>query len=224
MVSALELVDLSRSFTQGGKRLVALDQVSLCVNPGEVVALTGRSGSGKSTLLQVSGLLDTASGGRVLIDGFDATQASDDKRTALRRTSIGFVYQFHHLLPDFSALENVALSARIAGQSRHKANRIAENMLERMALQDRLHHVPAQLSGGEQQRVAIARALATGPSLLLADEPTGNLDDETTQTVFDLLLSIVRTDGVAALVATHDSDLAAQMDRQLHLVSGQVQE
>ena len=222
MVAALEIQGLGRFFHQGDNEVRAVDGISLSVQPGEIVALTGRSGSGKSTLLQLAGLLDQADEGTILINGFNTTKADDNKRSALRRTDIGFVYQFHHLLPDFTALENVSLSARISGEGDVQAKRVAATMLDRMGLKDRMNHVPARLSGGEQQRVAIARALATGPVLLLADEPTGNLDDETTAQVFDLLRSIVQADGVAALIATHDMDLASQMDRTVHLVSGKL--
>ena len=224
MVKSLEIQGLTKVFQQGGKKVVALNGVSLDVAPGEIVALTGKSGSGKSTLLQLAGLLDNATSGTVLLNGFDATAARDDKRTALRRSDIGFVYQFHHLLPDFTALENVALAAKIAGLADTKAKDVARTMLDRMGLSERLDHTPARLSGGEQQRVAIARALATGPVVLLADEPTGNLDDETTASVFETLKTIVKTDGVAALIATHDQDLAKSADRELHLVSGKLHE
>lgn len=218
----LEIRNLDRSFVQGSAVIQVLRGVSLNVAKGEIVALTGRSGSGKSTLLQMAGLLDQTQGGTIRIKGKDAAHASESEKTRLRRSSLGFVYQFHHLLPDFTAVENVAISARIAGYSQHNALIAAQDMMDRVGLADRSDHIPARLSGGEQQRVALARALVTKPSLLLADEPTGNLDDETTEDVFATLKSIVRQENVAALIATHDKVLAKNMDRQLHLVNGQI--
>ena len=222
--SVLELRGVSRSFRQGGGRLEVLRQVSLAVSPGEIVALIGPSGAGKSTLLQISGLLEPPTSGEVLIKGEPAGRLSDARRTELRRTAIGFVYQYHHLLPEFSAAENVILPQMIAGLSRGKARGRALELLAMVGLSQRAEHRPAQLSGGEQQRVAIARALANGPALLLADEPTGNLDHTTADGVFSMLVKLVRAVGLGALVATHNLALADQMDRILALDDGRLVE
>lgn len=221
---ALELTGVSKSYHQGPKELQVLKGVNLTVQPGELVALVGASGSGKSTLLQLSGLLDQPTSGSIVIDGENVVGLKDEARSAIRRTKLGFVYQFHHLLPDFSALENVQIALRIAGLSMQEATDKARGILAEMGLKDRVDHTPAELSGGEQQRVAIARALVTNPTLLLADEPTGNLDEETASRVFKLLVSLVRERGLAAVIATHDQALAAQMDRQLHLSAGVLHE
>jgi lipoprotein-releasing system ATP-binding protein len=201
-----------------------LRQVSLAVAPGEIVALIGPSGAGKSTLLQISGLLEPPTSGEILIKGEPAGRLSDARRTELRRTAIGFVYQYHHLLPEFSAAENVILPQMIAGLSRRKARGRALELLAMVGLSQRAEHRPAQLSGGEQQRVAIARALANGPALLLADEPTGNLDHTTADGVFSMLVKLVRAVGLGALVATHNLALADQMDRILALDDGRLAE
>ena len=193
--------------------LRVLDGVDFSIAAGEIVALLGPSGSGKSSLLHVAGLLEAPTHGEVHINGQATSAIGDAARTRLRRDAIGFVYQFHHLLPEFSALANVELPQLIAGASSQSAAARSEILLTEMGLGERLHHQPAQLSGGEKQRVAIARALANGPSLLLADEPTGNLDVDTSGRVFDALLRIVREHGLAALIATHDRALAARMDR-----------
>jgi lipoprotein-releasing system ATP-binding protein len=222
--SVLELRGVSRSFRQGAGRLEVLRQVSLAVSPGEIVALIGPSGAGKSTLLQISGLLEPPTSGEVLIKGEPAGRLSDARRTELRRTAIGFVYQYHHLLPEFSAAENVILPQMIAGLSRGKARGRALELLAMVGLSQRAEHRPAQLSGGEQQRVAIARALANGPALLLADEPTGNLDHTTADGVFAMLVKLVRAVGLGALVATHNLALADQMDRILALDDGRLVE
>jgi lipoprotein-releasing system ATP-binding protein len=222
--SVLELRGVSRSFRQGAGRLEVLRQVSLAVSPGEIVALIGPSGAGKSTLLQISGLLEPPTSGEVLIKGEPAGRLSDARRTELRRTAIGFVYQYHHLLPEFSAAENVILPQMIAGLSRGKARGRALELLAMVGLSQRAEHRPAQLSGGEQQRVAIARALANGPALLLADEPTGNLDHTTADGVFAMLVKLVRAVGLGALVATHNLALADQMDRILALDDGKLVE
>ena len=222
--SVLELRGVSRSFRQGAGRLEVLRQVSLAVSPGEIVALIGPSGAGKSTLLQISGLLEPPTSGEVLIKGEPAGRLSDARRTELRRTAIGFVYQYHHLLPEFSAAENVILPQMIAGLSRRKARGRALELLAMVGLSQRAEHRPAQLSGGEQQRVAIARALANGPALLLADEPTGNLDHTTADGVFSMLVKLVRAVGLGALVATHNLALADQMDRILALDDGRLAE
>jgi lipoprotein-releasing system ATP-binding protein len=219
----LELDGVCRSFPQGeGERLEVLRGASLTVAPGEAVALVGASGSGKSTLLHIAGLLEKADAGRIVIGGQAAETLGDRGRTALRRTAIGFVYQAHHLLPEFSAVENVALPRIIAGQSRGAARERAAALLSEVGLSARLEHRPGQLSGGEQQRVAIARALANAPKLLIADEPTGNLDPATSESVFAVLLAIVRSTGTGALIATHNLDLAHRMDRILEMREGAV--
>ena len=216
------LTGLTRSFEQGGVRIDVLRGVDLTVQPGEVVALLGPSGSGKSTLLQAVGLLEGGFGGRIEIAGTDATDLSSDDRTALRRDRIGFVYQFHHLLPDFNALENVVLPQLVAGTERGAANTRASELLGALGLAERLDHRPSQLSGGEQQRVAVARALANKPALVLADEPTGNLDEATADKVLAQFLELVRGQGNAALVATHNERLAARMDRVVRLHDGKL--
>ncbi len=221
---ALELAELTRSFRQGDTVIDVLRGVDLRLSRGEIVALLGPSGSGKSTLLQAAGLLEGGFGGRIAILGTEAAGLGDQGRTALRRDRLGFVYQFHHLLPDFSALENVMLAQLVAGAERAAAHARAADLLETLGLGARLHHRPSQLSGGEQQRVAVARALANRPVLVLADEPTGNLDEETAATVLDQFLRLVREQGSAALVATHNRALAARMDRVVQLHHGRLEE
>lgn len=223
MSDALVLRDVRRSFTQGGARLDVLNGADLTIQSGEIVALVGPSGAGKSTLLQIAGLLEPADAGDVIIGGQPAQNLSDDRRTALRRVHLGFVYQFHHLLPEFSAEENVVLPQMIAGVARGAARDRALSLLGAMGLADRASHRPGQLSGGEQQRVAICRALANKPRLLLADEPTGNLDPNTSETVFEELLRLVRTEGLAALICTHNPELAKRMDRTVTLRGGKVE-
>ena len=218
----VRLTQLTRSFEQGGVRIDVLRGVDLTVQPGEVVALLGPSGSGKSTLLQAVGLLEGGFGGRIEIAGTDATDLNSDARTALRRDRIGFVYQFHHLLPDFNAIENVVLPQLVAGTERSAANARAEELLGALGLAERLDHRPSQLSGGEQQRVAVARALANKPALVLADEPTGNLDEATADKVLAQFLELVRGQGGATLVATHNERLAARMDRVVRLHEGKL--
>ncbi len=220
----LALNHVSRSFAQAHGRLEVVKDVSLSLQPGELVALIGPSGAGKSTLLQICGLLEPPSAGEVLIRGRDAGKLSDDERTALRRTTIGFVYQYHHLLPEFSALENIAIPQMIAGIARKEAEGRAKELLNLVGLGKRLDHRPAQLSGGEQQRVAIARALANAPALLLADEPTGNLDHRTSDEVFSLLTKLVKAVGLAAMVATHNLELARRMGRILTITDGELSE
>lgn len=215
--SALVLSSVCRSFVQGGERLDVLSGVDLAVACGEIVALVGPSGAGKSTLLQIAGLLERPDRGSVLVGGIDTSGLDDGQRTALRRRHLGFVYQYHHLLPEFSAVENVVIPQMIAGKSNGQAHVRAMGLLETMGLELRASHRPGQLSGGEQQRVAICRALANAPTLLLADEPTGNLDPETAEKVFSQLLKLVREEGLSALVATHNPDLAARMDRTVTL-------
>jgi lipoprotein-releasing system ATP-binding protein len=216
----LSLRDIKRTFVQGDRRLDVLQGVSLDLRPGEIVALVGQSGSGKSTLLHIAGLLERPDDGDIIVDGKSAGAANDRERTALRRRVLGFVYQYHHLLPEFSAIENVMLPQMLNGRSRGQARAHAAELLAMVQLKDRSDHRPGRLSGGEQQRVAIARAVANAPSVLLADEPTGNLDSSTADTVFRQLLSLVRDTGMAALVATHNHDLAARMDRTVTLKDG----
>ncbi len=218
----LELANLEKVFSQASETLSIFRDLSLVVEAGEIVALVGQSGAGKSTLLHIAGLLDKPSFGTVLIEGRDVTGFSDYKRTILRRHFIGFIYQFHYLLPEFSAMENVILPQMIAGKGRKEAKERAAYLLETLNLGHRLNHRPARLSGGEQQRVAIARALANEPKLILADEPTGNLDPDTSAEVFEMLLSLVKNEGTGALIATHNLDLADQMDRILELRNGKV--
>ena len=218
----IELDGLKRTFRQGRRTLEVLKDISLTVSAGEVVGLLGQSGAGKSTLLHIAGLLEKGDGGRVIIDGVDCSRLGEGERTRLRRTRLGFVYQFHHLLPEFSALENVELPQRIARRSAAQARDRAVEILGRLGLGERLTHRPAELSGGEQQRVAIARALANDPVLLLADEPTGNLDEATADRVIGELLAVVRDRGLAALIATHNMALAARMDRCVHLREGRL--
>jgi lipoprotein-releasing system ATP-binding protein len=196
--------------------------VNLSVDKGEIVALVAPSGAGKSTLLHIAGLLDNADDGVVTLAGQNMTNESDRRRTAARRSDVGFIYQFHHLLPEFTALENIVLPQLSAGVSRLNAEKYAHDLLVRVGMGRRADHRPAALSGGEQQRVAFCRALANGPSLLLADEPTCNLDPETSDQVFDILLELVRGTGLAALIATHNLSLAARMDRTLTLKNGQL--
>ena len=219
----VRLTDLTRSFEQGGVRIDLLRGIELSVAPGEIVALLGPSGSGKSTLLQAVGLLEGGFGGKIEIAGTDATSLTSDARTALRRDRIGFVYQFHHLLPDFNALENVVLPQLIAGTEQAAATQRASELLGALGLAERLDHRPSQLSGGEQQRVAVARALANKPALVLADEPTGNLDEATADKVLAQFLELVRGQGSATLVATHNERLAARMDRVVRLHDGKLE-
>jgi lipoprotein-releasing system ATP-binding protein len=220
MSEALALNELRKTFHQGRSDLHVLNGAALSVRGGEMVALVGPSGSGKSTLMHIAGLLERPDAGQVVVQGQDVSRAGDGERTRVRRGQIGFVYQHHHLLPEFSARENVVLPQMIAGTPRSKARTRAGELLELVGLGERLEHRPAELSGGEQQRVAIARALANDPAVLLADEPTGNLDPTTSARVFDALTKIVRDAGVAALVATHNLELAGQMDRTLRLQDG----
>lgn len=216
----LSVENLHRTYTQAESELHVLHGVSFHVRAGEMVALMGQSGSGKSTLLQCVGLLDTPTSGQISIANNRADGLNEAARTKLRRETIGFVYQAHHLLPEFSALENVVLPMMIAGQSKKTARDRAGKMLEALGLAARTDHRPARLSGGEQQRVAIARALANRPKLLLADEPTGNLDPDTAESVFKMLETLVRKTGVAMLMATHNPELASRMDRTLRLDKG----
>ncbi len=218
----LRLEAIDKTFHQGGKAIEVLHGVSLEVRPGELVALVGPSGSGKSTLLHIAGLLERPDAGEVVIGGQAASALDDNARTGLRRNTIGFVYQYHHLLPEFSALENVILPQMIAGLSKAEARVRAGELLGLVGLSERVEHRPARLSGGEQQRVAIARGLANAPAILFADEPTGNLDPHTAESVFDMLVELVRGAGLAALIGTHNLELAARMDRTLRLEDGHI--
>jgi len=220
MSEPLGVQGLSRAFVQGDRTIEVLRGIDLTLAPGEIVALVGPSGSGKSTLLQAVGLLEGGFSGSIRIAGEEASQLDDDGRTRLRREAIGFVYQFHHLLPDFTAEENVVLPQLIRGQEPKPALERAQALLDALGLAERRDHRPSQLSGGEQQRVAVARALANRPALVLADEPTGNLDEATADRVLDQFLRLVRGEGAAALVATHNERLAERMDRILRLHEG----
>jgi lipoprotein-releasing system ATP-binding protein len=220
LVPVLKLENLRRSFKQGTRELNVLLGASAIVRPGEAVALVGPSGAGKSTLLHIAGLLETPDSGRVVVNGRDCTGMDDGNRTHVRRTDMGFVYQFHQLLPEFSALENVILPQLILGRSYKASQARATDLLSALGLKERLTHRPAELSGGEQQRTAICRALANNPRLILADEPTGNLDPKTAEHVFAELISLIRTAGVGALIATHNLELAGRMDRILTLDNG----
>jgi lipoprotein-releasing system ATP-binding protein len=219
--AALELKGVQQRFRQAGNGwLEVIRRADLRLDPGEMVALVGPSGSGKSTLLHISGLLEHQADGDVVIKGTPTRALNDDRRTALRRTTMGFVYQYHHLLPEFSALENVIIPQMIAGKSRSEARTRATALLQRVGLGERLGHRPAKLSGGEQQRVAIARALANNPAIVLADEPTGNLDVHTADQVFAMLAQLVREDRVAAMIATHNLEIARRMDRAVTIREG----
>jgi lipoprotein-releasing system ATP-binding protein len=219
-VPALELVDVSRSYRQGEARLDVFRGASLRLEPGEIVALVGPSGAGKSSLLHIAGLLDTPDSGEVRIGGRSAGAMSDVERARVRRRAIGFVYQFHHLLPEFTALENVVMPQLIAGVAKAAARARGLELLGGLKLGDRVRHRPDQLSGGEQQRVAIARAVANRPRVLLADEPTGNLDPSSAELVFGEFIALARAQGLAALIATHNFDLAGRMDRTLVVEGG----
>jgi lipoprotein-releasing system ATP-binding protein len=220
MNEVLEVKGLRRSFRQGGVTIDVLRGVDLEVRQGEIVALLGPSGSGKSTLLQAVGLLEGGFEGSIRIAGEEVAELSDGNRTRVRRDTLGFVYQFHHLLPDFTALENVVIPQLVKGESREDSEERAKALLGTLGLSDRLTHRPSKLSGGEQQRVAVARALANRPALVLADEPTGNLDEATADIVFAEFLRLVRDEGSASLVATHNERIAAKMDRVLRLHEG----
>ena len=222
--AVLSIRALRRTYVTGDRTLEVLKGVDIDVFPGEVVGLIGPSGSGKSSLLHAAGLRETPDEGGIWIAGQDVTALDDNERTRVRLHHIGFVYQFHHLLPEFSALDNVALPQRIAGRSKDQARERAGELLGALGLAERVDHQPAQMSGGEQQRVAVARALANHPSLLLADEPTGNLDPETSKVVFAALHELVRTTGVAALIATHNMELAGYMDRVFAIKDGHLEE
>ncbi|NOR63249.1 MAG: ATP-binding cassette domain-containing protein [Rhodobacteraceae bacterium] len=224
MSNVLELKGLTKTYFEGKpNEIKVLSGANLTLKAGEVVGLIAPSGAGKSTLLQIAGLLDNPTSGQVIIAGNAAEKAKDKERTRLRREQIGFIYQFHHLLPEFSAEENIALPQQANGVSHADATARARMLLDRVGLSARYDHRPAELSGGEQQRVAFCRALANGPSLLLADEPTGNLDPETSETVFTALMELVRETGLSALIATHNHELAARMDRVIQLSGGKIE-
>ncbi|MBX2834148.1 MAG: ABC transporter ATP-binding protein [Micavibrio sp.] len=218
----LKIEGLEKAFVQGEQNLTIFQNLSLKVDAGELVALVGQSGSGKSTLLQLAGLLDKPTSGVIKINAKATTKMGEKERTQTRLSKIGFIYQFHHLLPEFTAVENVALPQIIAGVNRSEAKDKAAGILENLGLGKRLSHRPAKLSGGEQQRVAIGRALINDPILLLADEPTGNLDPDTSEGVFEMLLDLARQRGIGALIATHNIDLADRMDRALELKNGRI--
>ncbi len=220
----LKLADVTRTFTQGTRDIHVLQGANAELWAGQAVALVGPSGAGKSTLLHIAGLLEPPTSGRVVVNGRDCAELTEKERTRLRRTDIGFIYQFHQLLPEFSALENVVIPQLILGKSRRHAESRARDLLGGLGLADRVEHRPATLSGGEQQRTAICRGLANGPKLLLADEPTGNLDPKTSEYVFRELIDLIRQQGVAALIATHNMELARRMDRVLRMEDGKLVE
>jgi len=222
VASALSLVGITHGYREGAGRLEVLKGVNLEIAPGEIVALTGPSGSGKSTLLHIAGLLEQASSGTIRLAGNIISDLGDNARTRLRRDHLGFIYQFHHLLPEFSAEENVMLPVMVAGKIRAEARARARELLCLVGLGERLEHRPGELSGGEQQRVAIARALANEPDLLLADEPTGNLDPATAAQVFQLFIEVIKNTGRAALIVTHNPDLASNIGRTVTLADGSV--
>ncbi|MEO0545752.1 MAG: ABC transporter ATP-binding protein [Pseudomonadota bacterium] len=214
--------DVERTYGSGDSKLTVLKDANLTLNAGELVALVAPSGAGKSTLLHLAGLLEEPDGGSIAIDGHECGNLADNARTRMRRLDIGFVYQFHHLLPELNARENITLPMMIAGETTASARARSDALLERLGILPRATHRPGQLSGGEQQRVAIARAVANNPKLLLADEPTGNLDPSTSDVVFDALTDLVRSTGLAALIATHNHALAAQMDRIVTISDGKI--
>jgi lipoprotein-releasing system ATP-binding protein len=224
MSEVLKLEAITRRYKEGEGQLEVFSGLGMSLRPGEIVALVGPSGAGKSSLLHIAGLLEAPTSGEIFIEGVATSRLDDGAKTRIRRETIGFVYQAHHLLPEFDAAENVILPQMIAGKSRADATREAERLLGVLGLGKRLTHRPSQLSGGEQQRVAIARALANRPRILLADEPTGNLDPRTSGGVFDALIQITRAEGLAALIATHNFELASRMDRALLLHQGKLVE
>jgi lipoprotein-releasing system ATP-binding protein len=220
MKNVLKLINVTKEFSQGDQKISAIKGINLEIKKGELVALIGPSGSGKTTLLQIAGLLDGATSGQVFINEIDASKADDKARTEIRKNHVGFVYQFHHLLPEFSALENVALPLLIQGKSKTDSFAAAEKILHEVGLADRLNHKPAELSGGQQQRVALARAVVSKPSLILADEPTGNLDSDLAEKIFALLQSLVKNYEIGCLVVTHNLELTKKADRVVLIKDG----
>ncbi len=220
--AVLNMQNIQRTYGAGERALTVLDGAGFSISRGELVALVAPSGAGKSTLLHLAGLLEMPDGGSLEIGGVECGSLNDDQRTKMRRVDIGFVYQFHHLLPELDARENIALPQLVAGSRQADANNRADNLLDNLGISARATHRPSELSGGEQQRVAIARAVANQPKLLLADEPTGNLDPSTSDLVFDALTNLVRSTGLAALIATHNHALAAQMDRTVTIEDGKI--
>lgn len=219
---ALQLENINKSFTQGGSEITALKNINLQIAKSEMVALIGPSGSGKTTLLQIAGLLDRPNSGKILINDINASQANDAARTLIRKNNLGFIYQFHNLLPEFSALENVALPLLIQGKKHDEALKQAREVLNAVDLLNRLNHKPSELSGGQQQRTAIARAIVAKPSLILADEPTGNLDSTNSMTVFDLLQNLTKSFGIACLLVTHNIELAKKTNRIISIKDGEI--
>lgn len=219
---ALRLIDIRKNFSQAAQVFEVLKSVNIEIKKGELVALTGPSGAGKTTLLQIAGLLDSSTSGQIFINGIETSKADDEARTKIRKHHIGFVYQFHHLLPEFSALENVALPLLIQDKKKEEAFEEAKQILKKVGLEDRLNHKPAQLSGGQQQRVAIARAVISKPSLILADEPTGNLDSTISEKIFEILQNLVKSYGIGCLMVTHNLDLAKKADRIITIKDGMV--
>lgn len=220
MKTVLKLTNVTKEFFQGDQKIAAIRKVNLEIRKSELVALIGPSGSGKTTLLQIAGLLDSSTSGQVFINEIDASKADDKARTEIRKNHVGFVYQFHHLLPEFSALENVALPLLIQGKSRAESFAAAEKILYEVGLKDRLNHKPAELSGGQQQRVALARAVVAKPSLILADEPTGNLDSDLAEKIFELLQNLVKNYQIGCLVVTHNLELTKKADRVVIIKDG----
>ena len=223
MQAVLELENIKKSFSQANQKIEVLKGANLKIKKGQMASLIGPSGSGKTTILQIAGLLDTPNSGKILINGIDASKADDEVRTKIRKNHIGFVYQSHHLLPEFSALENAALPLLIQGKNTDEAFAAAKKILEEVGLEDRFDHKPSQLSGGQQQRVAIARALISRPSLILADEPTGNLDAGIAAKVFEILQRLVKTYEIGCLVVTHNLDLAQKSDKIFTIKSGAIE-
>ncbi len=217
---ALKLIDIRKNFSQAAQVFEVLKSVNIEIKKGELVALTGPSGAGKTTLLQIAGLLDSSTSGQIFINSIEASKADDETRTKIRKNHIGFVYQFHHLLPEFSALENVALPLLIQDKRKEEAFAVAKQILKEVGLEDRLNHKPAQLSGGQQQRVAIARAVISKPSLILADEPTGNLDSAISEKIFEILQNLVKSYKIGCLMVTHNLDLAKKADRIIAIKDG----
>ena len=220
--TTLELVNISKSYKQGKKKLAILKNISLEIKKGEIVAFVGPSGSGKTTLLQIAGLLDSADSGKIIINGNDYSKKEDSARTKIRQKEIGFIYQFHHLLPEFSALENIIIPQMISGIKKEEASAKAAEALKSLGLAKRSQHRPSELSGGEQQRVAIARAIVNKPSILLADEPTGNLDPQTANTVFELLIKTIKKYELSMLMVTHNLELAQKVDRIVTIDGGKL--